>query len=381
MATYNYISPTIITITATTTNLGELVVSDGTNNLNNGDVAIANSDFENIISTIDGSGVTGRSDGSLLINLNSTKNNVRIHDNTAVSFNPPFSTPEFSISTTYFTKAIGGENNDTLLGNSANNTLIGGAGDDYLHGDRGDDFLDGGSGNDSLDGGIGDDSLIGGFGNDTLNGGRGFDTAIYDGEFADFSIKVEDDFITVERKVDMNVDTLISIEQLQFTDRTVLVENLPTDPTDPIETLFNDPLFRFQNSSNPGAYLYAGEAESQSVRANYPNFVEEGFAFNVSNQADDRLIRLNRFQNMAVSGAYLYAGETESQSIRQNFPQFKEEGIAFYALSADANLGVDIYRFQTKEGAYIFVGEEEKNNILANFPQFTLEGVAFEVLL
>ena len=38
---------------------------------------------------------------------------------------------------------------------------------------------------------------------------------------------------------------------------------------------------RFQNKDIPGTYLYAGEEESISIRANYPNFVEEGIAFYV----------------------------------------------------------------------------------------------------
>ncbi len=143
----------------------------------------------------------------------------------------------------------------------------------------------------------------------------------------------------------------------------------------------NTPFFRFQNSDRPGTYLFAGEPESQSIRQNFPNFVEEGFAFYVGDVPDDDLIVFNRFQNTAVPGTYLYAGEVESGNIRQNFPDFVEEGVAFYAYGADANRGVDFYRFQNSQqpGTYIFVGEQERQNILANFPQFVEEGVAFEV--
>lgn len=263
--------------------------------------------------------------------------------------------------------------------------IIGGNGDNNITTGSGNDTINPGGGNNIINAGAGDDKIIGsgldGVDNQ-IDGGEGFDTVIYDGAFADFSISVENGVVTVGT----NTDILTNIEQLQFSDRTVLVEDLvtePTNPTNPIESLLNDPLFRFQNSDRPGTYIYAGVAESQSIRQNFPQFVEEGFAFKVSEKADNQLMRFNRFQNMAVPGSYLYAGEAESQSIRQNFPNFKEEGIAFYALDANANLGVDIYRFQNTAlpGTYIFVAEEEKNNILANFPQFTLEGVAFEVLL
>ncbi|BAQ60088.1 alkaline phosphatase [Geminocystis sp. NIES-3708] len=150
--------------------------------------------------------------------------------------------------------------------------------------------------------------------------------------------------------------------------------------TPPINNL-NDPIYRFQNGDRPGTYLFAGEQESQSIRQNFPQFREEGFAFNVSSEPNDELIVFNRFQNTAIPGTYLYAGQQESQNIRQNFPNFREEGVAFYAYDGNANKGVDFYRFQNTQqpGTYLFVGEEERRNIIANFPQFVEEGVAFEV--
>lgn len=151
--------------------------------------------------------------------------------------------------------------------------------------------------------------------------------------------------------------------------------NPPPDP------LLNTTFTRFQNNDRRGTFLFAGPAESQSIRNNFPNFIEEGAAFKVAVQANDDLIRINRFQNRNVPGTFLFAGETESQSIRQNFPNFTEEGIAFYVYDGNANKGVDFFRFQNTQqpGTFIFVGEQERNNILANFPQFRLEGVAFEV--
>lgn len=141
----------------------------------------------------------------------------------------------------------------------------------------------------------------------------------------------------------------------------------------------NTPFSRFQNSELPGVYIWVGEEERQTIQQNYPNFREEGFAFNVAVEPNDNLVQFNRFQNEL--GAYLYATEEESVSIRENYTNFKEEGIAFYALDSNGNRGIDIYRLQNTQqlGTYIFVGEEEKNNILTNFPQFQLEGVAFQV--
>lgn len=144
---------------------------------------------------------------------------------------------------------------------------------------------------------------------------------------------------------------------------------------------FTTPITRFQNGDRPGTYLFAGPEESQGVRDNFPNFIEEGQAFKVATEPRDDLIRLNRFQNQDVPGTYLYAGEEESKSIRANFPNFLEEGIAFYVYDGGAGIGEDFYRFQNQDvpGTYLFVAGEERLNILANFPNFVEEGIAFEV--
>lgn len=74
--------------------------------------------------------------------------------------------------------AIGGDGNDTILGNNVANILEGGKGRDTISGAEGHDSLLGGSGNDLLEGGIGDDTLNGGSSSDTLQGGAGADTMI-----------------------------------------------------------------------------------------------------------------------------------------------------------------------------------------------------------
>ncbi len=63
--------------------------------------------------------------------------------------------------------AIGGDGNDTLIGNALGNTLVGNRGRDNLVGGDGNDSLHGGTGNDTLEGGSGDNLLDGGAGHDT----------------------------------------------------------------------------------------------------------------------------------------------------------------------------------------------------------------------
>ncbi len=147
------------------------------------------------------------------------------------------------------------------------------------------------------------------------------------------------------------------------------------------DSLLNTPIYRFQNQDKIGTYLFSGEGESENIRQNFPNFVEEGKAFNVAVTAGDDLISFYRFQNSNVPGTYLYAGESERQSILQNFPNFIEEGKAFYVYAAGSNQGTSFYRFQNSNapGTYLFVGEGERQSILQNFPNFIEEGIAFEV--
>ncbi|BAQ60146.1 alkaline phosphatase [Geminocystis sp. NIES-3708] len=145
-------------------------------------------------------------------------------------------------------------------------------------------------------------------------------------------------------------------------------------------SLLNTPIYRFQNTSLPGTYLFAGEGERQSIKQNNPNFVEEGFAFSVAVQPGDDLIPIYRFQNTSIAGTYLYTGEQERQSIKQNNPNFVEEGLAFYVFGSQSNEGQSFYRFQNSDlpGTYLFVGGGERLNIKENFPNFIEEGIAFK---
>ena len=89
--------------------------------------------------------------------------------------------------------AIGGSGNDTIIGNAANNTLKGGAGNDWLNG---------------------------GTGNDWLDGGAGFDTAVLNFRLADAT--VDYGYRAMVVKGGGAVESLVSIEKLQFSDRAVV---------------------------------------------------------------------------------------------------------------------------------------------------------------
>jgi hypothetical protein len=181
---------------------------------------------------------------------------------------------------------------------------------------------------------------------------------------------------TLPTSLDLALLTDIGYQVLSKDEGWNLITPVPT-LTPPLDT----PLFRFQNTSVPGTYLFAGAEEAASIRQNYKNFREEGFAFGVATSQTDPLLQpFYRFQNTSRPGTYLYAGAEEAASIRQNYKNFHEEGLAFYAYSAGVGMGTTFNRFQNTDlpGTYLFAGPSETESILANYPNFRLEGTAFE---
>ena len=173
----------------------------------------------------------------------------------------------------------GGAGNDTLSGGGGGDTLLGGAGDDRLTGGIGDDIIDGGAGNDTAsyanasfsvrvdlnkDGviqntlGGGADTLIGienlsgstyndvlvgssganilegGGGDDILDGGAGSDTALYADASANYTWARNNDgswTVTDKRSYGTGVDTLLNIETLKFSDKSVTLSSSDTTTT------------------------------------------------------------------------------------------------------------------------------------------------------
>ena len=90
------------------------------------------------------------------------------------------------------------------------------------------------------------------------------------------------------------------------------------------------PIYRFQSLTTPGTYLFVGEEERQGINDNYSeSFVEEGLSFYVYGAGSGEGTTFYRFQNTAQPGTYLFAGPEERENILENFPSFVEEGAAF----------------------------------------------------
>ncbi|KEO89085.1 hypothetical protein EH31_13685 [Erythrobacter longus] len=125
----------------------------------------------------------------------------------------------------------GNDNNNRLFGSLfGRNRIFGAGGNDRIFGGFASDELAGGDGNDRIVGLWGDDDLYGGQGDDTLFGGFGFDTAHLLGDRDDYQIFTSGGFFNVTQTVDLDtavdgddgVNTLISIEQLEFKDGVTL---------------------------------------------------------------------------------------------------------------------------------------------------------------
>lgn len=156
----------------------------------------------------------------------------------------------------------GGGGDDTLIGGAGGDILDGGAGvdladygtssdavtidlaaetafggdaqDDQLtnienvNGSVYDDTLTGDSGDNSLFGNSGDDTLVATAGNDHLYGHAGADTAVFAGDFADYSFSISGLGGTVTGAG--GTTTLVDVETLTFADRTVSLDALNNAP-------------------------------------------------------------------------------------------------------------------------------------------------------
>ncbi len=95
------------------------------------------------------------------------------------------------------------------------------------------------------------------------------------------------------------------------------------------------PMYRFQSKIVPGTYLYAGAEERTDIHQNYSDFfIEEGLSFYVYGVGEGKGATFYRFRNSNsnLGSTYLFATGAEAENIRHNFPNFVEEGAAFEAV-------------------------------------------------
>jgi serine protease len=144
------------------------------------------------------------------------------------------------------------------------------------------------------------------------------------------------------------------------------------------------PVFRLNNKSLAGAYLFtAYGSERDAAFANY-NFGIEGVAFHVQLSPAAGLSPVVRFRDK-TTGAYLFSiYETEIASLRTTYAyKFVEEGTSWYASKAPLAGWSPLYRFRNKlNGTYTFTAYESERVAMNTTyaATFVEEGVAYYII-
>ncbi len=91
-----------------------------------------------------------------------------------------------------------------------------------------------------------------------------------------------------------------------------------------------EPLYRFQSNVTPGTYVFVGEDERRDINRNFSDsFTEEGVAFYVYESGSGLGQDFSRFHNLDQPGTYTFATGAERDNILADFPNFVDEGFAF----------------------------------------------------
>ncbi|PVE21381.1 protease [Microvirga sp. KLBC 81] len=262
-------------------------------------------------------------------------------------------------------RAIGGSGSDTVTGNVSGNILRGNGGDDTLYGLAG------------------ADTLIGGGGKDYLNGGADYDVVEYSGLSADYTWirNANGAWITTDLRAGSldGVDTLIEIEALKFSDRSITLQDVGTT------TITEDPIgqdiFRFYNAQTQSHFYTASAAEKDQVIASYPQFTFEGNVFDTTATSLNG-VNVFRFYNTQTKTHFYTASAAERDYVIATYAQFRFEGAAYYAYANDGGGQHEaLYRFynqQTKAHFYT-ASELERDQVIAKYSQYKYEGTAFYV--
>lgn len=144
------------------------------------------------------------------------------------------------------------------------------------------------------------------------------------------------------------------------------------------------PVFRLNNKSLPGAYLFTAYGFERDDAFAYYNFGVEGVAFHVQAAPAAGMSPVTRFRDKDT-GAYLFSiYETEIASLRTTYAyKFVEEGTSWYASKTPRAGWSPLYRFRNKtNGTYTFTAyESERVSMNTTYSAtFVEEGVAYYIM-
>jgi serine protease len=143
------------------------------------------------------------------------------------------------------------------------------------------------------------------------------------------------------------------------------------------------PVYRLNNKSLPGAYLFTANGPERDAAFAFYNFGVEGVAFHVKAAPAAGMSPVVRFRDK-VTGAYLLSiYETEMADLRTTYAyRYEEEGTAWYASKTPLAGWSPLYRFQNKlNGTYTFTAYESERLAMNTTYSATFreEGVAYYI--
>ncbi len=222
-------------------------------------------------------------------------------------------------------------------------TLLGSEFSDYLWSSYGSDSIYSGGGNDILSGGAG---------NDTLDGGAGLDTAVFSSSKAGYTLARTSSGMTAA-SIAEGTDTLIHIERLQFTDKT-LAFDLEGNAGQAYR-LYQAAFDRVPDQGGLGYWIDqmdSGVVLSQ-VATGFINSAEfkSLYGNNPSDSAFVTLLYDNVLHRAPDAGGYAYwmnelaHGVTREQALI-GFSESTENKVALMAFDMDGNMDKDYRLYQ-----------------------------------
>lgn len=134
------------------------------------------------------------------------------------------------------------------------------------------------------------------------------------------------------------------------------------------------PVFRFWSDEKRTHFYTISSVEKDFVIANYPDNIwrYEGIAYYAFPNRVNGTVPIYRFWSDAYQGHFYTAGEAEKDSVIANYPDniWRFEGVAYYAYPITSSVGNTVYRFWSDVNGHHFytASTAEKDHIIANYP-------------
>lgn len=144
------------------------------------------------------------------------------------------------------------------------------------------------------------------------------------------------------------------------------------------------PVFRLNNKSLPGTYLFTAYGSERDAAFAYYNFGVEGAAFHVQAAPAAGMSPVVRFRDKDTGAYFFSIYETEMASLRTTYAyKYVEEGTSWYASKTSLAGWSPLYRFRNKQnGTYTFTAYESERVAMNTTysATFVEEGIAYYIM-